>query len=188
MLIETWGYPDGFTKRDESIVVQVIVHDTNPKHFYNKAFWTCALSKQNSQPNNIYLAPSSLHRTIIRRAKVRAAGVEIIWDPSSHSALICHSLCPRGWRGAEEQDNYDIIAGWLSFSSSCWDTEGRNGQPERDSSHRKAIHHIERLCSVFIKGGCLWRWTVLLGVGGVRVWAASSIQVISFKPLGPLLR
>lgn len=68
-------------------------------------------------------------------ARVRAAGVRIICDPPtatsglySHPALICHSLCGDDWRGAEEQDNYDIMTGWLSSSRSWSDTEDRNGQ------------------------------------------------------------
>lgn len=68
-------------------------------------------------------------------ARVRAAGVRIICDPPtviqglySHPALICHSLCADDWRGAEEQNNYDIMSGWLSSSPSWSDTEDRNGQ------------------------------------------------------------
>lgn len=46
----------------------------------------------------------------------------------SHPALICHSLCADDWRGAEEQDNYDIRSAWLSSSRSWSDTEDKNGQ------------------------------------------------------------
>ena len=45
------------------------------------------------------------------------------------------------------------MAGWLSNNPSWRETERRNGQLERDRSHRKAIHHIERQCSVLIRGG-----------------------------------
>lgn len=85
------------------------------------------------------------------KSSVRAAGVRIICGPPtliqglySHPALICHSLCPDDWRGAEEQNNYDIMAGWLSSSPSWAQTEDRNGQHESNTSHRKAIHHIQQ--------------------------------------------
>lgn len=56
--------------------------------------------------------------------------------------------------------------GRLSSSPSWWDSEGRNGQPESDGSHRKAIHHIEAMFSVSTKEGdshpeqLCWDWVI----------------------------
>lgn len=97
----------------------------------------------------------------------------IIGDPPSMPralfslSLSCRPLFQACWRGAEKQDNYDIMAGWLSSSPSWWETEGRNGQPESNCSHRKAIHHMERLCSSFVgDDGCLTR--------AVMIWSNSA--------------
>lgn len=46
-----------------------------------------AVTVQDGNPKksfiDIYLVPSLSHRTVIHSAKVRAAGVGIIWDPPS---------------------------------------------------------------------------------------------------------
>lgn len=138
------------------------------KHF----IWLCLYMLDAELPSKTHLPAHLLwHSPAVHQgAKVGPAGVGIIWDPPGSPAplftprLSCHPLCPVGWRGAEEQDNYDITAGWLSSSPSWWETEGRNGATgerlvpqESNPAHRETMFSLDQggVCDA---GSLLWEF------------------------------